>query len=105
VITHGGNNTMTESMYFGKPMIVLPLFWDQPDNAQRVQETGFGIRLDPYRLSADDLLGCIARLLDDRALADRLGTIARRLQERPGTVEAAGLIERLAGRPVRAAQR
>jgi DNA-binding transcriptional ArsR family regulator len=37
--------------------------------------------------------------------AERLGTIARRLQERPGTVEAAGLIERLAGRPVRAAQR
>ncbi|GAC1483495.1 MAG: hypothetical protein PVSMB9_09330 [Candidatus Dormibacteria bacterium] len=96
VITHGGNNTVTESLYFGKPMIVLPLFWDQPDNAQRVQETGVGVRLDPYRCSEDGLLASIAALLSNDAHQSRLRRLSERLQREPGTGRAAELIERLA---------
>ncbi|CAG2100335.1 unnamed protein product, partial [Medioppia subpectinata] len=62
VITHGGNNTVTETFYFGKPMIVLPLWTDQYDNAQRVHEKGFGIRLDAYKCSEEELLNAIERI-------------------------------------------
>jgi MGT family glycosyltransferase len=96
VITHGGNNTVTESLHFGKPMIVLPLFWDQHDNAQRVQETGFGVRLDPYRFRDDELLDWIDGLVGDQRLMGRMEAISRRLQAAPGTVRAAELIEALA---------
>jgi MGT family glycosyltransferase len=95
VVTHGGNNTITECLWFGKPMVVLPLFWDQYDNAQRMDETGFGVRLDTYHHTPDELTGALARVLDDEALGERLMTVARRLHGRPGTEHAADLIERL----------
>jgi MGT family glycosyltransferase len=96
VITHGGNNTVTESLHFGKPMIVLPLFWDQHDNAQRMDELGFGVRLAPYEAEADELTAAIDRLLGDDALRHRLGSMSCRLQASPGTKQAAELIEGVA---------
>ncbi len=102
VVTHGGNNTVTECFHNGKPMIVLPLFWDQYDNAQRVHETGFGTRLPTYGFRDDELTGSIDRLLADGEVAARLARISARLRASPGTVKAADLIERLArtGEPV-----
>jgi MGT family glycosyltransferase len=96
VITHGGNNTTTECFHYGKPMIALPLFWDQYDNAQRVAETGYGIRLQTYEFEDGELLAAIDRLLTDDGLRDRMRAIATRVQAAPGTVKAADLVERLA---------
>jgi MGT family glycosyltransferase len=95
VITHGGNNTTTESLHFGKPMIVLPIFWDQHDNAQRIDETGFGVRLPTYSLGEGDLPEAIDRLLADRALGARLADVSKRLQAAPGNERAAELIEQV----------
>ena len=102
VITHGGNNTVTESFHHGKPMIVLPLFWDQVDNAQRVDETGFGKRLSTYGFDDDELVGAIDRLLGDDVLADRLDAMSARIKSTSGTVRAADLIEQVAraGEPI-----
>lgn len=93
VITHGGNNTVTESFHFGKPMIVLPLFWDQHDNAQRVHETGFGTRLPTFEWDEAQLIATVERLLAQERLHDRLARAATRLQAAPGPERAAGAIE------------
>ncbi len=93
VITHGGNNTTTECLHFGKPMVVLPLFWDQYDNAQRVDELGLGVRLDTYGCADDELRAAVDRLLGNAALHARLAASAARIQSRDGLSAAAGLIE------------
>jgi MGT family glycosyltransferase len=100
VITHGGNNTTTEAFHFGKPMVVLPLFWDQYDNAQRVDETGFGVRLPTYAFADDDLRDAIDRLLGDADLRGRMARIGAEIQARDGVAKAADAIEAvgLAGR-------
>jgi UDP:flavonoid glycosyltransferase YjiC (YdhE family) len=95
VITHGGNNTTTECFHFGKPMIVMPLFWDQYDNAQRVHETRYGIRLDTYRFGDDELRGAIDRLAGDRALRQRMALISRTIQGRRGIEQHPLLIQAL----------
>lgn len=100
VITHGGNNTTTEAFHFGKPMLVLPLFWDQYDNAQRVNELGFGVRLATYAFEPHELTGAIQRLLDDAALRARMAGIGAEIRARDGVARAADAIEAagLAGR-------
>jgi MGT family glycosyltransferase len=102
VITHGGNNTTTECMWFGKPMVVAPIFWDQHDNAQRVQEAGYGLRLPTYDFDDAQLIDALARVLADDALRARCAAAGERLRTMPGTVRAAGLIETVGrtGEPV-----
>ena len=95
VITHGGNNTTTESFHFGKPMIVLPLFWDQYDNAQRVDELGYGVRLDTYAFEDEELRGAVERLVRDDGLRERMAEEGAEIRRRDGKTLAADLIEDL----------
>lgn len=94
VITHGGNNTTTEALHFGKPMVCLPLFWDQYDNAQRMAELGYGIRLDPYRVSPEELCTTVDGLLNRTALRAKLTATAMQVRSRDGVRRAADLIEK-----------
>jgi MGT family glycosyltransferase len=96
VVTHGGNNTVTECFWAGKPMVLLPLFWDQYDNAQRVHETGYGIRLDTYGHEPAELTAAIETLLANEQLHAQLVAASERLRANPGTEAAADRIERLA---------
>jgi UDP:flavonoid glycosyltransferase YjiC (YdhE family) len=97
VVTHGGNNTTTECLHFGKPMIVLPLFWDQYDNAQRMAELGLGARLDTYGFTDAQMHQAMDRLLADGALGQRLARAGEEIRALDGCGQAAAVIVNAAG--------
>ena len=80
VITHTGNNSLLECCYYGKPMIAMPVFFDQCDNAQRVHERKIGYRLNPYVVEEDQLLSTIDKVLEDKGIKQRLEKISLEMQ-------------------------
>jgi UDP:flavonoid glycosyltransferase YjiC (YdhE family) len=98
VITHGGNNTITESFHFGKPTVVLPIFWDQHDNAQRVSETRYGVRLQTYSFTDGELREAIDGVLRDGVLRSLLAAAGEHIRSRDGLTAAAGHIASVARR-------
>jgi UDP:flavonoid glycosyltransferase YjiC (YdhE family) len=77
-------------------MIVLPLFWDQYDNAQRVHETGFGLRLPTYTFADEELTGAVDQLLADSALRARIDSVGADIRTRSGVARAAELLASVA---------
>ena len=92
VIHHGGNNSFTECLLFGKPAIIMPFAWDGHDNATRVQETGHGFRMDRADWTEAELGAHIDACLRDRALRDRVAATSASMRAQDGPAKAAQLL-------------
>ncbi|KAL7730660.1 hypothetical protein ACLKA6_003437 [Drosophila palustris] len=66
-ITHGGLLSTIESIYFGKPVLGLPVFYDQHLNVERAKQAGYGLDLDLRSLSATALQDKILELLSNES--------------------------------------
>ena len=95
VIHHGGNNTFTECLYFGKPSIVMPYVWDGHDNATRVQETGHGIKMHRNHWTVEELGRNLHTLLTDPAMKQRLEQTSADMHKQSGPEKAARLLDLL----------
>ncbi len=99
VIHHGGNNSFTECLYFGKPALVLPFVWDGHDNATRVQETGHGLKMHRSEWTDHELAAALATLLNDQSIRTRLMTTSAQMRTQNGPRRAAGLLDMLLRAP------
>ena len=102
VIHHGGNNTFTEALYFGKPSLIMPFCWDGLDNATRIHETGHGLRLPRYTWSDAEFAAALERLLTDRAMHERLRRVSAHMRAEDGRRKAARLLDALPAAGARA---
>ncbi|MEU8235085.1 glycosyltransferase [Actinoplanes sp. NPDC048967] len=86
-VTHGGNNSVTEALTFGVPMVVLPFSTDQFAGAAAIERGGAGVALDPNAASAADVIDAVREVLAGTApeVAAQLGV---QLRTTPGAVSA-----------------
>ncbi|MEK6422153.1 MAG: nucleotide disphospho-sugar-binding domain-containing protein [Burkholderia gladioli] len=93
LVHHGGIGTASLAYEAGLPQVVMPSAHDQFDNAQRVADSGCGVRLDAP-VDGAELSAALARVLADTAMAERCATVrAEMAGAADGCVLAARLIE------------
>lgn len=95
-VTHGGVNSVTECLTYGRPMLVLPIGLDHPIQARAVERSGVGLALEVSELSVQDCRSALLRLLDPAEGFRRSLEPIRRACSVNGAVKAAELIAALA---------
>ncbi|QXE38597.1 glycosyltransferase [Streptomyces sp. GMY02] len=91
--THAGGNGYHEGLYFGKPLVVRPLWVDCDDQAVRGQDFGVSLTLDrPETVDPDDVFDKLTRVLDDRSFSERAEHFGELLRAAGGRGAAADLL-------------
>lgn len=97
--THGGGNGFHEGVYFGKPLVVRPLWVDCFDQAVRGRDAGVSLTLDnPMTVDPDDVVDKLTRVLTDPSFTRRAAELGARQREAGGVRVAADLITEVVAR-------
>lgn len=64
-ITHGGSHGVYEGICNGVPMVLMPLFGDQMDNAMRVESRGAGVTLNILEMTSKDIADALNTVIND----------------------------------------
>lgn len=95
VVHQGGAGTLHTALAAGRPMIVVPFAYDQPDNAARVERLGVARVVYPQQYSALRVRRELESLLNDQGVAERAGVIGSAVSIEDGGLAAARALERL----------
>ena len=89
-VSHCGMNSVSESLYFGVPLVMLPQTTEQGGVAERVLQLGAGIKLG--KSDANSILGAINRIFTDSSYAQNAAVISESFQRCSGAKGAADKI-------------
>ncbi len=83
-VTHGGMNSVSEALYLGTPMVVIPFVSDQPVNAQCVEKLGVGRSMEYARVDKDALKRMVFGVLSDVEIRKQMEVVQELIQAAPG---------------------
>ncbi|XDV30689.1 hypothetical protein PO909_033544 [Leuciscus waleckii] len=82
-ITHGGSHGIYEGICNGVPMVMLPLFGDQGDNAQRLVARGVAEALSIFDVTSEKLLVALRKVLNDKSYKEKMSELSAIHRDRP----------------------
>ena len=96
MVCHGGSGTVRAALAASVPLVVLPLFADQPNNAARVDALGAGIALPDGPSGIAGMADAVRAVLADERYARRAAAVAAEIRALPTVDVAAGIVRELA---------
>ena len=93
LVHHGGIGSLSQAVAAGVPQVIMPMGFDQFDNADRIRRLGVGGMLARRRFQGPAVAAIIDRLTADTAVADRCRQAAAILGGRDGLETACDEIE------------
>ena len=97
VISHGGPNTTFEALTEGKPLIVIPLAYDQPAIAKRLAKLQVAAVLPVQRISVLRIRRALVKILHEPQYRDAAETVQQRLRLVEGPSRAVDIITKELG--------
>lgn len=89
ILSHGGLNSVSEALYYGVPVIVIPMSNDQPAVAKRITELGAGIELSMADLTSEQLYQTANTILSNQGFQLRSKEIGDTFRQAGGYQKAA----------------
>ncbi len=87
-VSHGGNNSVTESLTAGVPLLVLPLSTDQFAGAAAIERGRVGLCLDPNDTTPAGIREAVENLLSRNGIRDAVAELGSSLRQVPGAQRA-----------------
>jgi UDP:flavonoid glycosyltransferase YjiC (YdhE family) len=95
VVHHGGLGTSAQAMRAGVPQLVMPLAYDQADNAARMRRLGVAKVLFPRRFHAAAVARHLMAILADDGITQSARKVAEMAKDGDGAAEASAILEEL----------
>lgn len=82
-ITHGGLLSVHESIWYGVPMLVMPMFSDQHRNSFRIVSAGIAHKIDYHTLNTDKFKRGIIEVLHSPKYRKNIQLKSKRFKDQP----------------------